>query len=96
MSTGKISPDEYERRKEFCDAMKTMGRSEYIEIARILRKHAITISENRSGMYFDMAKLPQDVFEELLQFRDFVSQTTKELEKRNEIIRTMEESGDTY
>ncbi len=91
MSAGKISPEEFERRKDFCDAMKTMGRSEYIEIARILRKHAITISENRSGMYFDMAKLPQEVFEELLQFREFVSQTAKELEKRDEIIRHMEE-----
>lgn len=91
MSAEKTSPDEFERRKEFCDAMKTMSHSEHIEIARILRKHAITISENRSGMYFDMAKLPQEVFEELLQFRDFVSQTTKELEKRDEIIRHMEE-----
>jgi hypothetical protein len=95
MNNGKISPDEYERRKDFCDVMKAMGRSEYIEIARILRKHVITISENRSGMYFDMAKLPQEVFEELLQFRDFVSQTTKELEKRNDILRNMEESDDT-
>jgi hypothetical protein len=95
MNNGKISPDEYERRKEFCDVMKAMDRSEYIEIARILRKYAITISENRSGMYFDMAKLPQEVFEELLQFRDFVSQTTKELEKRNDILRDMEESDDT-
>lgn len=96
MNNGKISPEEYERRKEFCDAMRAMGRSEYIEIARILRKHAITISENRSGMYFDMAKLSQEVFEELLQFRVFVSQTTKELEKRNDILRNMEESDDTF
>ncbi len=93
MNSEKITPAEYDRRKEFCDAMKTMGRSEYIEIARILRKHSILLSENRSGMYFDMAKLPAAVFEELLQFRDFVSQTTKELEKRDELIRHMEEDA---
>jgi hypothetical protein len=73
---------EYERRKAFCDEMKTMSRSEFIEIARILRKNNIAISENRSGIFFDMCKLSVAVFEELLVFRDFVKQNNTELEKR--------------
>jgi hypothetical protein len=77
-----MDSQEYERRRAFCEIMKTMGRSEYIEIARILRKNKIVISENRSGMFFDMAKLPQAVFEELLTFHDFVIQNNKELDKR--------------
>ena len=62
--------------------MKAMGRSEYIEIARILRKHDIQTSENRSGLFFDMGKLPQDVFDALLKFRDFVRLNNSELDKR--------------
>jgi hypothetical protein len=73
---------EYERRKVFCDEMKTMSRSEFIEIARILRKNNIAISENRSGIFFDMCKLSTAVFDELLVFRDFVKQNNTELEKR--------------
>jgi len=73
---------EYERRKVFCDEMKTMSRSEFIEVARILRKNNIAISENRSGIFFDMCKLPAAVFDELLVFRDFVKQNNTELEKR--------------
>ena len=60
-----------------------MSRSEFIEIARILRKNNIAISENRSGIFFDMCKIPAEVFEELLVFRDFVKQNNTELEKRD-------------
>jgi len=77
-----MDPIEYERRRAFCDELKEMGKSEHIEIARILRKHAVPFSENRSGIFFDMVKLPQEVFEALLGFRDFVQQNNAELEKR--------------
>ena len=78
-----MEPSEYERRKAFFDEMKMMGRSEHIEIARILRKHNIPTSENRSGIFFDLGKLPADVFESLLAFREVVMQNNKELEKRS-------------
>jgi hypothetical protein len=85
-ATGTISQAEYERRRAFCEEIKAMGKSEAIEIARILRKYNIPVSENRSGIFFDMVKLPQEVFEALLTFRDFVEQNNKELEKRNEAL----------
>jgi hypothetical protein len=80
---------EYERRRMFCELMTTMGKSEHVEIGRILRKHGIAMSENRSGLYFDMAKLPQDVFDDLLKFRDFVIQNNKELHKRDVAVQEM-------
>lgn len=79
-----MDPVEYERRKNFCEEIKTMGRSEALEIARILRKYKISVSENRSGIFFDMLKLPQEVFEELLTFREFVQKNNAELDKRQE------------
>ena len=79
-----MNPVEYERRKVFCEEIKAMGRSEALEIARILRKYNIAVSENRSGIFFDMVKLPQEVFEALLTFREFVQKNNTELEKRQE------------
>jgi hypothetical protein len=79
-----MNPTEYERRKVFCEEIKAMGRSEALEIARILRKYNIAVSENRSGIFFDMVKLPQEVFEALLTFREFVQKNNTELEKRQE------------
>ncbi len=80
---------EYERRRGFCEAMKKMSRPEHIEIARILRRNGVTMSENRSGLFFDMAKLPGPVFEELLRFQEFVAQGAVELEKRETLMQAM-------
>jgi hypothetical protein len=77
-----MEPVEYERRKAFSNEIKGMGKSEHIEIARILRKHGVQMSENRSGFFFDMAKVSAEVFEALLAFREFVQQNSEELEKR--------------
>jgi hypothetical protein len=78
---------EYKRRADFCAELKGFSRAEYIEIARILRKYDIPTSENRSGIFFDLVKLPQEVFEELLQFRTFVLQNNAELGKRDEVLK---------
>ena len=73
---------EYERRRTFIETIKTMTRPEHMEIARILRKYGVTMSENRSGIFFDIAKLSTEAFEELLRFREFVVQNNQELDKR--------------
>jgi hypothetical protein len=78
-----MNPDEYERRRTFTETMKTMSKSEFIEIARILKSHGVSLSENRSGLYFDMGKISDEVFEELVKFHAFVVQNNKDLEKRS-------------
>jgi hypothetical protein len=77
-----MDSDEYERRKQFCLEVAAMNRSECVEIARILRSHGVTVSENRSGIFFDMAKLPMAVFEELIKFREFIAQNNTFLERQ--------------
>jgi hypothetical protein len=81
-----MTPEEYERRRLFCDLIKEMGRPEHIEIARILRKHNVSISENRSGVFFDISKLEQRVFEELINFHSFVVANNEELAKRDQLL----------
>lgn len=78
---------EYERRRVLCEELKTLSRSESIEIARILRKNNVAVSENRSGIFFDMCKISAAVFDEILVFRDFVKQNNTELDKR-ELLKT--------
>jgi hypothetical protein len=89
-----MEPAEYERRRIFCELLTAMGKSEHVEIGRILRKYGVAMSENRSGLYFDMAKIPQEVFDELLQFRQFVIQNNKELRKRDLDLQEMLEAKD--
>lgn len=80
---------EYERRRDFCTDMKKMTKPEFIEIARILRKNNIPLSENRSGIYFDFAKLPQDVFDQLIKFREFIHANSEELNKRDRVVKKL-------
>jgi len=77
-----LTAEEYQRRGEYVEALKTMKKTAYIEVARILRKYNIQISENRSGIFFDMAKLPQIVFDELVQLRGFIDKNNTELQQR--------------
>jgi hypothetical protein len=84
---------DYEERRAFCDSMKKFTRPEYIEIARILHRNGVAMSENRSGLYVDMSKVPNAVFKELQQFREFVAQSTSELAKRDDLLRDLKESG---
>jgi hypothetical protein len=87
-----ISATEYERRRQFCDALKSMSKPEFIEIARILRRHGVAMSENRSGLFFDMSKISDEVFADLLQFREFVNQNSTELQKRDGILDSLARS----
>jgi hypothetical protein len=81
-----LTKEEYERRSAFCATLKTMEKTEFVEIARILKKHSVPVSENRSGLFFDLATISQEIFDEILQFREFVSKNTKELEKRDKFL----------
>jgi hypothetical protein len=81
-----LTKEEYERRSAFCATLKTMEKTEFVEIARILKKHSVPVSENRSGLFFDLATISQEIFDEILQFREFVSKNTKELEKRDKLL----------
>lgn len=77
-----MDSNEYERRKHFLTVIQTMSRAEQIEIARILRSCDIHYSENTNGILFDLAKLPQDVFNKLVEFKEFVNLNNAELNKR--------------
>lgn len=80
---------EYQRRHDFNEYMKTMDKNAYIEVARILKKHEVAVSENRSGMFFDLAKIPQAAFDDLVKFKEFVEKNAKELEKPRALNKTL-------
>ncbi len=87
------SINDYEERRLFCDSIKKMTRPEHIEIARILQRAGVAMSENRSGLFFDMAKLDRTVFDELMRFCDFVTKNTGELAKRDDILDNLKQPG---
>lgn len=90
------APPNIAERRRFCEEMKTMTKSEFIEIARILRSHGVTISENRNGLFFNMATVPEKAFQELIKFREFVTESTNELAARETAIQWLKEANNKH
>ena len=77
-----LSPEEYERRKLFLDSLKTLTKTEHIEIIRILQKHSAEFSENLNGIFFNCCNLSQPVFDDLELFIQFTQTNRKNLADR--------------
>jgi hypothetical protein len=83
---------EYKRRELFLCSLKTLGEPENLEILRVLQKKDVHYSENTNGVFFDVASLTQQVFNELEQFLEFVRKNRADLSEREEQISEMKGS----
>jgi hypothetical protein len=81
---------EYERRKMFLESLKKLHTSEYIDIVRILKQEKVEYSENTNGIFFDVAKLPQETFDTLDKFMIFVNMNRKSLAEREQQINDLQ------
>jgi len=79
---GTLSPEEYERRKVFLENLKSLTKTEHIEIIRILQKHSAEFSENLNGVFFNCCNLAQPVFDDLELFIQFTQTNRKNLADR--------------
>jgi hypothetical protein len=86
---GLLSPDEYERRREFLDGLKSLTKAEHIEIVRILQKHEVAYSENANGIFFNVCLLDQAVFDSLLQFLQFTQSNRRDLAERERFLSSL-------
>jgi hypothetical protein len=87
-----LSPEEYARRKQFLQEITSLTTSELIEIVRILRTHKFTYSENTNGVFFNVAAVPQPLFEDLDTFIQFTKTNRNSIADRKSFMSTL--SGD--
>lgn len=85
-----LSDDEYDRRKKFLEDLKTLTNSEYIEIARILQRFKFVYSENSNGIFFNVAVLSQDLFDELEKYLQFTQLNKKLIDDRTSLMTRFE------
>lgn len=79
-----LTNDEYEERKRFLDEIKRLVKSEQEALFRILKGEKADFSENSNGVFFDVSKLPKDVFRKLKEYMEFVKVNHSDLEFREE------------
>ena len=83
---------EYDERKGFLDDIKGLARAELEELYRILKKSKADFSENSNGVFFDLCKLPAEVFDEMKKFMEFFHKTRDEFAAREEDDRKAQEA----
>jgi hypothetical protein len=83
-SAANLTSAEYDERKKFLDDVKGLSRAEMEELYRIIKKAKAEYSENSNGVFFDLCKLPAEVFGEMLKFMQFAQKTRDDFTAREE------------
>jgi len=76
--------EDYETRKLFLENLKLLNKSEKEEIFRILTVTKSVYTENSNGIFFDISKLSQDAFEQMIQFLEFCKKNRQDFLDREE------------
>lgn len=76
--------NDYDKRKQLLEDLKILNKAEKEEIFRILKSTESIFSENSNGIFFDVSKLSNDAFEQMLKFLQFCKKNREEFQQREE------------
>jgi hypothetical protein len=79
-----LSNKEYDERRKMLDYIRILSKSELEEIYKILKNAKAEFSENSNGVFFDLCKLPAEVFAEIQKFMQFCNKMRDEFALREE------------
>lgn len=88
-----LSTEEYERRKRIWENIKYLNKSEQEELFRILKRANAEFTENTNGIFFDVGKLEQPLFENIVKFLEFCAQNRVNFEQRDKEMETLRQTG---
>jgi hypothetical protein len=94
-SAATLTAEEYEQRKLFSEEVKLLTKNEMEEILKILKEFKAEFSENSNGVFFDVSKLPAEIFSRIQTFMDFSKKNRVELSLREEEYKKAQEDLDT-
>ena len=75
---------DYETRKLFLENLKILNKSEKEEIFRILTVTKSVYTENSNGIFFDISKLSQDAFDQMIKFLEVCKKNRQDFLDREE------------
>lgn len=84
---------DFERRKKLFEEIKRLNRPEQEELYRILRRQLEEISENRSGMFFDILHLKDDTVYRIEEWITFCIKNRSSFEHREHEMNELEKAN---
>jgi hypothetical protein len=91
-SAATLTTEEYEERRHFAEEVKLLTKTEMEEIFKILKELKAEFSENSNGVFFDVSKLPAEIFGRIQTFMAFSKKNRVELSVREEEYKKAQES----
>ena len=91
-SAASLTQEEYDQRKVFAEEIKLLTRNEMEEIYKVLKAKKAEYSENSNGVFFDVSKLPAEIFSELQNFMVFCKRNRDEFSLHEEAQKRAEEA----
>jgi len=83
-SAASLTQEEYDQRKLFADEIRLLTRNEMEEIYKLLKTKKAEYSENSNGVFFDVSKLPAEIFSDLQKFMIFCKKNRDEFSVHEE------------
>jgi hypothetical protein len=87
-----LSNKDYELRKQMLMDLKLLSKTEYLKVFEIIKKNKVEYSENSNGIFFDLAKVSAEVFDELIVYLIFCKKIRIEQSLRDEDERIAQEN----
>jgi hypothetical protein len=87
-----LSNSDYDLRKEMLADLKGLSKTESIKMFEIVKRNKVEYSENSNGIFFDLVKISNEVFEELRVYIEFCKKVREEQTLRDEEERIAQEN----
>ena len=71
----------YEKRKILAEEIKELSQDQFQEVFRIIKKAAVSYTENSNGIFFDLSKMDDSVVQHIADYMGLVK-TQRAEEKR--------------
>lgn len=72
--------------------LKLLSKTEYMKVFELIKKSKVEYSENSNGIFFDLSKVTEDVFQELVLYLEFCKKIRAEQSIRDEDERIAQEN----
>ena len=86
----------YDERKRIFENIKVLVKSEHEEIFRIIRKTKENYTENSNGIFFDLATVSDETFNQIKEYLDFCLKTRQEDAERLKELETIRIQNENY
>jgi hypothetical protein len=87
-----LSNKDYDLRKQMLSDLKLLSKTEYMKVFELIKKSKVEYSENSNGIFFDLSKVTEDVFQELVLYLEFCKKIRAEQSIRDEDERIAQEN----